>query len=152
MRTQRAAAAALFAAGSSRAQVARRLGIAKSTASEWYRRWSESGAIAPRARGPRPRLTPADLERLAAAMLRPPHAAGFDLERWSLAAVALWIERETGVRYHRRALARVLARAGFVVPPVGPQAGRALRALAMRDPEGNEVRLYQRSLQRGSRT
>ena len=81
-------------------------------------------------------------------MLRPPRAAGFDLDRWSLAAIAAWIRRETGIAYHPRHVGRLLARAGFVVPPVGPHASRAMRATSIRDPLGNELLLFQKSRER----
>ena len=60
-------------------------------------------------------------------LLRPPREAGFDLDHWSLAAIALLIERFTGVRYHRRHLGRLLRRSGWVVPPVGPRAAQTIR-------------------------
>jgi transposase len=138
-------AEALFAAGATRAEVARRLGIARSTAGAWYRRLADDGAIAPRRRGPRPRLAPDVLDALARALRRPPRLAGFSLDRWSLAAVVRWIEGETGVVHHPRHVGRVLRRAGFVVPPVGPHAGRALFAREVRDPDGNAVRLLERA-------
>jgi len=144
VRSKRSIAASLFAAGTSRAEVARRLRIARSTAGEWYRRWASRGEIAVRARGPAPRLSATDLERLSEAMLRPPRAEGFDLDRWTLAAIAAWLERETRVAHHRRHVGRVLARAGFVIPPVGRNARCAMRARSTVDPDGNELRLYRR--------
>jgi transposase len=140
----RTEAARLFARGASRAEVARRLGVARSTAGEWYRRWRASGTVTRTRPGPRPRLGPSTLAALADALLRSPREAGLPLERWSMAAVARWIEARTGVAHHPRHVGRVLARAGFVVPPFGASAGAAQRRREARDSDGNAIALYAR--------
>jgi transposase len=138
-------AAVLFEAGATRAAVARALGVCRATASRWYRLW-RAGALAdaPRRAGRRPKLAIAQWARLERTIARPPAEAGFALGRWSLAAIAALIERETGTRYHRRHLGRLLRRRGWIVPPVGPHAAAALRTRPMRDPDGNAARLLER--------
>ncbi len=141
----RAAAAALFASGHSRADVARRLGIARSTAGAWYRRWRMRGAITAAPRGRRRRLSGVDADRLADDLLRSPRRAGFDLDRWSLAAVAAHIGRVTGLAYHPRHVTRLLRSAGFIVPPVGADARAALYGREVRGPDGTPLRLLVRA-------
>jgi len=140
----RARAARLFAEGRSRAEVARLLGVSRASTSRWYRAW-EAGGWAPAPRGPRPRLDPTQAEALARALRGPPRAQGFDLEGWTLAAVASLLERRFGVRYHRRHVGRLLRRLGWIVPPVGRTAAHALRGRAVRDPEGNPLLILERA-------
>jgi hypothetical protein len=75
------------------------------------------------------------------ALLRSPRASGYDLDRWSLASVAAFLEKRTGVRYHRRHVGRLLRRLGWVVPPLGPAADRALLRRPIADPDGNALAL-----------
>ena len=119
--------------------IARHVGRAKSTVSAWRRQWGVSGALEPARRGPAARLLAKSARELAAALLRPPGTEGFDLERWSLAAIALWIRRRTGIAYHRRHVGRLLRAHGWTVPPVGVHAHAACYAVAGRDPAGAEV-------------
>jgi len=147
MRSKRDEAAKLFARGVTRAETARRLGISRSTAGEWYRLWRATGGVARSRPGPRPRLGPEPIARLSAAFLRPPREAGFSLERWSLAAIARWIEAQAGIAYHPRHVGRVLARAGFVVPPAGPCARDAMLRVEVSDPDGGEVAILVRGFE-----
>jgi transposase len=140
----RIAAAALFAAGVSRAEAAHRLGVSRATASRWFRIWRAGGARALAARPPRgrpPSLAAADLAAIHPCLERPPRELGFALDRWSLAAVAALIERRRGVTYHRRHIGRVLRRTGWVVLPLGEHAAHAFRQLEQRDPDGNPLLL-----------
>jgi transposase len=139
LRAMRRVAIRRFEEGAAAAVVARELGVARSTAWEWQRRWKAQGALEDVARGPRPRLSQAAAERLARALLRPPRAEGFHLDRWSLAAVVRWIEREEGIRYHPRHVSRVLARAGFLIPPVGAHGQPALLGRSVLDRDGNRI-------------
>jgi hypothetical protein len=66
------------------------------------------------------------------------------LDRWSLAAVALLIQRVTGVAYHRRHIPRVLRRSGWSVLPVGEHAAEAFRTAPQFDPDGNLFLLVHR--------
>jgi transposase len=145
-RIARRRASILFAQGVSRADVARALGVSRSTTTRWHRAWRDGGEAALLAGGPRgrpPRLDAARLERLEAALRRPPREAGYDLDRWSLAAVAALIERVTGERHHRRHAGRLLRRMGWVIPPVGKHADQAFRRRAVADPDGNVIGLFE---------
>lgn len=140
-------AARLFAEGLSRAQVARVLGVSRSTSGQWFRVWQEEGSAAletPRPRGRKPKLEDQDLEGVRRLLLHSPRRAGFDLDTWSLDAIVAVIHRQTGVAYHPRHVARVLRRLGWVVAPVGKSAPHAFVQSAHRDPDGNEFFLRQR--------
>jgi transposase len=144
---RRRRAAELFAAGRTRAQVARELGVSRAATTRWYRLWAQGGvgALVRRAlRGRPPKLDARDLEAVQRALARPPRESGFELERWSLNAAALLIARATGVTYHPRHVARVLRRAGWVVAPVGACAAAAFRQRPSLDPDGNVLLLRER--------
>ena len=81
---RRVQAAELFAQGKTRAEVATEVGVSAQTAS----------------RGKPPRLGPAELARIRRVLDRGPVAAGFDHDLWTLARIAEFIERTTGVAHH----------------------------------------------------
>ncbi len=139
-------AALLFETGASRARVARELGVSRASATHWYRSWRAGGAealVAGRPLGRRPKLDAAGRERVNRIAARPPRNLGYDLERWSLAALSAAIRRALGIDYHPRHLPRVLRKLGWVVPPVGKHAALAFRQVQSTDPEGNGLLLRQ---------
>lgn len=100
---RRLQAADLFTQGARAAEVARQLGVSKQSASRWHAAWTAGGALALHSKGPhgvRPRLSAADLERLAAALAQGASAYGFTGEVWTLRRIAQVVQRQTGVRYH----------------------------------------------------
>ncbi len=144
---RRRRATRLFEAGAGRAQVARTLGVPRSTAGRWYRIWQRAGSRGMQRRTPpgrRSRLDPHARQSIRTALAGSPRDAGFALERWSLAAVAVLVERLSGERYHRRHVGRLVRSLGWVVAPVGQHAGSAFRREAIIDPEGNPVSLFGR--------
>lgn len=114
----RGRAAALFAEGATCAQVARRLGIARSTSSAWYRLWERQGLLAAGRPGRRPRMGREQLARVGRALLEAPSTHGIGGDAWSLRAIALLIERQTGMRFHHRHVARLVQRMGWLAPPL----------------------------------
>lgn len=92
----------MFARGKRQVDVVTGLGVSAQTASRWHRAWSERGrdglAGAGRA-GRRRKLTGGQLAAVEAALLEGPAAHGFATQMWTLARVAMVIERVTGVRY-----------------------------------------------------
>jgi transposase len=126
----------LFARGVRRAEVARRVGVSRATATRWFRAWGR-GLVQPAPVGRPPKLPIAALEAVHRALAASPAAIGFPLERWSLAAIAALVERITRVAYHRRHVTRVLRRSGWTVLPIGANARYAFRTVPHRDPDGN---------------
>jgi len=130
-------AVSLFRSGLSRAAVARELGVSRATAGRWYRAWRFGG----RSPGRPPRLKPSAALRVSELLRAGPRTQGFELDAWSAAAVALLIERETGARYHRRHIGRLLRRIGWVVPPIGRHGPGGFVQVMLRDPDGNALAL-----------
>ncbi|MEM7164059.1 MAG: helix-turn-helix domain-containing protein [Planctomycetota bacterium] len=144
---KRLRAAELFAAGATRAEVARELGVSRTTSSQWFRVWQDAGAAGlgeARLRGRRARLDRSQESELRRALLAPPRASGLAVDQWSLAAVAAFVEARTGVRYHRRHVSRILRRLGWIIPPYGKHASEARVVHPMTDCDGNGLLLFQR--------
>ena len=102
-RQRRLQAARLFAQDLSQAEVARRLGVSRQTASRWHARWLEGGraGLAGPGRWGRPsRLSEADWRRVERALLAGAQAHGFDTDLWTLPRIAEVIWRTCGVSYH----------------------------------------------------
>jgi transposase len=102
-RQRRLQAARLFQQGHPQAEVARRLGVSRQTASRWHARWRQGGraGLAGPGRWGRPsRLSDQDWRRVERALLAGAVAQGFDSDLWTLPRVAEVIWRLTGVSYH----------------------------------------------------
>ena len=96
-------AGALFAAGRSRAEVARTLGVARQNVSRWHASWCAGGLNALRSAGPTgqaPRLSGAQLAAIDQALRQGARAHGFATDHWTLARITTVIQRLTGVGYH----------------------------------------------------
>lgn len=109
-------AADLFKAGTSQAEIARELGVAHQTVSDWHDKWLEGGKKALRRTGPAgrpPKVTASDLAKVERALERGPQANGFPTDLWTLARVAEVIEKVTGVSYHPGHVWRVLRQIGW---------------------------------------
>jgi transposase len=103
MERRRMQAADLFRRGVIPAEIARRLGVAHQVVSEWRKRWREGGRAALRSVGHvgrHPKLTSAQLAKVAKALAKGAEANGYTTDVWTLPRVAEVIERITGVRYH----------------------------------------------------
>ena len=101
-RQRRLQAARLFAQGLPQAEVARRLGVSRQTASRWHARWRQDGraGLAGPGRWGRPsRLSEGDWRRVERALLQGAQAHGFDTDLWTLPRIAEVIWRLTGVSY-----------------------------------------------------
>ncbi len=140
-REKRIKAGELFANGSTRAEVARQLGIPRATAGRWYRFWSGGGSLTQERRGRSPRLPPQARAQLNVALHDSPRAHGFELDQWSQDAVVALIEKRWGVRYHPRHVGRLLRRNGWMLPPVGAAAKAGVRRVPFVDPDGTPLAL-----------
>lgn len=104
MERRRKRAARMFERGVSQAEVARALEVSRQSVSRWYADWQAGGTKALKGAGRAgrlPRLTRAQLDRIDRALRKGPRAHGFSTDLWTLDRVATVIEAETGVRYHR---------------------------------------------------
>jgi transposase len=118
MERLRLRAARMFEQGASQAEVVRRLGTSRQNVSRWHARWRHGGRAALRAAGRagrRPKLSRAQRRRVERALLKGARAHGFDTDLWTLARVAVVIERLTGVRHHPSHVWRVLRQLGWSV-------------------------------------
>jgi transposase len=116
MEQRRKKAGKLFAKDYSAPDVARLLGVARQVAYRWKGAWDKGGGRAwgkgGRA-GPKAKLTVAQTEQVAEALLAGPAAHGYKTALWTLPRVASLIEGLTGVGYHPGHVWRLLGASGF---------------------------------------
>ena len=114
-RSRRMKAARLFERGFTQAEVARRCGVSRPTALDWYRRWSKRGrsGLEPRPLGRPTKVPAAALKRLEKALLSGPRSQGFSTDLWTLERIAQVMERLSGVRYHPGHVWRLMREMGW---------------------------------------
>lgn len=105
----------LLLRGESQAAVARRVGVTRTTVSDWNESLGEGGLEALKRR---PRGRPAGLDggqrrELLKTLMRGALAAGFPTELWTLRRVGRLIERRFGRRYSESQVWRILIALGF---------------------------------------
>lgn len=106
----------MFERGTTQAEVARRLGVSRQSASRWYEAWQNDGASGLRIteRPGRPaRLSQGQLAKIERALLEGARAHGFATDLWTLERVGTVIERVTGVRYSISHVWRLLTKMGW---------------------------------------
>lgn len=116
MEKRRLRAAKLFDKNVPVPEVVRRLDVARQVVYRWHAAWKTGGAAAlasKGAAGPQVRITPAQTEEIADALLEGPASQGYKTQLWTLPRVATLIETLTGVRYHPGHVWRVLGNLGF---------------------------------------
>jgi transposase len=100
---RRLQAAQLFQKGVYPAEVARRLGVRRQSAHQWFKAWQARGKEGLKSRGSagrKSRLSPQQLELIRAALIAGPVKRGYKTDLWTLPRVAHLIEDLTGQRYH----------------------------------------------------
>jgi transposase len=115
LQRRRLRAGRLLASGVAQAEVARRVGVSRTTVSTWNRALEAHGLEGLRAR-PRGRpsgLTDAQRGELFEALLAGALAAGFPTELWTLSRVGALIARRFGRRYSESQVWRILMALGF---------------------------------------
>jgi transposase len=98
------------------AEVARRLGVSRQSATSWQHAWEEEGVRGLRQAertGRPPLLDAKEWEGVERALVKGPSAYGWSSQLWTLERVADVIEIETGVRYHVGHIWKVLRRLGW---------------------------------------
>ena len=116
MEKRRIKAAGLFQKGLGPSAVARKLGVRRQSAQVWQQAWKQSGVAGLRSQGSagrKSRLTPAQEEDLAQAILNGPEAAGYPTAVWTLPRLARLIQQRHGVSYHPGHVWHLLDRLGF---------------------------------------
>jgi transposase len=104
MEKRRLRSVRLFEKGSSGAEVARRLGVARQVAHRWRRAWEVGckGALVIKGQaGPKPKIDATARQRVVDALLAGPKSQVYKTELWTLPRVSVRISKLTGVRYHR---------------------------------------------------
>jgi len=113
---RRLRAGRLLLKGIPQAEVARRVGVARSTVCGWARRLERGGLDALRSTGPRGRprsLDDADLRELKRVLLKGALASGFATELWTLGRIRKVVADRFGVRLSESQISRILSKMGF---------------------------------------
>jgi transposase len=99
--SRRMEAAKMFAAGASRAEVARKLGVSWQTSHTWFKAWRSGGEAALKSKGkpgPAPIFDDSHRQQLAALLAKGPQAHGYDNALWSLPRVRAVVAEQLGIR------------------------------------------------------
>jgi transposase len=126
LEARRLHAARLLRQGKSQAEVARTLAVHRQTVHRWAKRVEREGRAALKKAGRagrKPRLSAAELRRIAQELKRGPEVLGYQTSLWTAPRVADLIERECGVRYHPGHVWKILRQMGWSCQR---PAGRAL--------------------------
>lgn len=105
----------LLLKGVSQAEVARRVGVTRTTVSTWSRGVEKEGLEGLKAgvRGRPSRLSEQQRTELLKALLQGALAEGFPTDLWTLSRVGVLIERQSGHRYSESQVWRILRGLGF---------------------------------------
>lgn len=105
----------LLGRGVSQAEVARQVGVSRTTALRWdrQRKARRGAAWKRRPLGRPPKLTRAHLSRLAVVLEKGAQAYGFLNDLWTLPRIAHVLKQECAVKVHPAHLWRVLGRLGW---------------------------------------
>ena len=107
---KREEAATLFEQDLSNSEIARRIGINRSSVSGWYQLWQAQGkeGLQLHTPGRTARLSAEQVQQVLQALLQGPEAHGFPTPLWTLARIAQVIAKETRVQYNFRYVAELL--------------------------------------------
>lgn len=109
-------AADLFAAGKTRAEVSRELGVSWRAAHDWYKTWKTAGAeglAASGKPGPAPKFSEEEKARVADSLRRGAQASGYANEIWTLRRVAALVLELTGKKASPSEVWRLLRGIGW---------------------------------------
>lgn len=116
----------------SQAEIARQLGVSRTTVSDWAKKVEKAGIRGlhkRKAKGGISKLTQEQAQKLKRFLDRGALACGFSTDRWTLQRVSELIEREFRVTYHPNYLNRLLDKLGFSPQIPLPQAVEQEREL-----------------------
>jgi len=105
-------AAKMFAEGKAVCDVARYLGYARQTVSQWHSAWERFGSDGLKVGTPRPlrQLSENDWQEILEALLEGPRAHGYETELWTLARIADLVEKKKGIRHSKSYVCKQLER------------------------------------------
>ena len=109
-------AAGHFNRGLHNAEIARRLHVSRAAVGRWRSAWKKGGRAALKSKGPagcKSRLSPAQTQKLVAALEAGPVAAGHANDLWTLPRVATLVHKLCGQRYHAGHCWHLLRQLGF---------------------------------------
>lgn len=109
-------AASLFAEDRySNAEIAHKLGVARSTVSHWFQAWKRDGeaGLAIGTPGRSALLSDEQWQDIQNALLEGPAAHGYDTELWTLERIADLIDKKTGIKYHPGYVWEILKKLGW---------------------------------------
>lgn len=109
----------------SQAEIARHVGVSRTTVSDWAKQLASGGLMQLRRRkssGRPPKLPKAQQHSLLQQLKRGARVAGFATDRWTLPRIQKVIEGEYEITYHPNHLGRFLARLGWSPQVPLPQA------------------------------
>lgn len=109
-------AGALFDAGVSRAEVARRLNVTWRAAHNWYVAWQEKGPdglLATRKPGPEPKFNAEHMEQLTMLLAQGAQAHGYPNALWTIPRIRRLIDEEMGIKASGSEVWRLLRRMGW---------------------------------------
>jgi transposase len=113
---RRMQAGQMFAAGKTRADVARELKVSWRAAHGWYQSWvgkGDSGLLAKGKPGPAPKFIEEDLGKIAACLAQGAMAHGYPNELWTIPRIARMIGEKFAVRASGSEVWRLLRRMGW---------------------------------------
>ena len=90
----------LFRKGVSQAEVARRCGVSREAARQWFLLWKRKSLASKGKPGPKPLLTEAKKKNIERALLKGPMSFGYETEIWTLGRIARVVQRVTKISYH----------------------------------------------------
>lgn len=92
----------LFPIESCNSEIARQVGVARSTIVRWRHQWEKHGAagLSLSKRGAKSRLTDEQWQEITQLLLLGPKECGYDTELWTLPRIADLIRKTTGVSYN----------------------------------------------------
>jgi len=132
MESRRLEAAQDLLNGVAQADVARKFGVSRTTASRWHRTISSQGVdrLHKRKAPGRPsRLSAAQLEEVAEMFQMGAGAFGFETNRWTTARLAKAIQGRFGIRYDPDHVGRLMHRLGLRRKPVVAVTAEPLREI-----------------------
>jgi transposase len=115
LQRRRMRAGRLLLKGVAQAEVARRVGVTRTTVSTWNQDLEQDGLEGLKAgvRGRPSRLSEEQRSELLKTLMKGALAEGFSTDLWTLARVGVLIERQSGHRYSESQVWRILTGLGF---------------------------------------